>query len=247
MAIGTHGALAAFWLGSLVALYVLLRHDPAAALPALRRFSSLAVGGVAALLAAGVGFAALQLGSLADVTQTPYGRLILLKAALLASLLALAATNRFVLTPRLARGAADATAQLRRSVAIEVALVVAVLVATAVLAQTSPHAGPRVMSLNANGRVATVTLDPGRAGRNAITAVLTDARGRPLEAAAVEIEMANPAAGVEPLTRPMRQLAPGHYRHESRELAFAGTWRIEIRARIDDFEQMRWSTQFDLH
>ena len=245
-AIGVHGLAAAFWFGSLLALHVLLRRDVTQALPALQRFSRLGAGGVAVLLAAGVGFAALQLHSLADLTQSSYGRLMLLKAALLAALIALAAINRFVLMPRLSRGAGDALAKLRRTIAAEIAMVIAVLAATAVLVQTPPHRGPLSRSLEAGGRHATLTLDPGRAGRNAITAVLADAQGRALDVAAVEIDLSNPGAGIEPMRRTMQRVAAGRYQHEGGELAFAGTWQLEIRARIDDFERVSWSTRLDL-
>ena len=128
----------------------------------------------------------------------------------------------------------------------QIAVVVAALATIAVPVQTPPHRGPLSRPLDAGGRHATLTLDPGRAGRNAITAVLADAQGRALEVAAVEIDLSNPGAGIEPMRRTTQRVAAGRYHHEGGELAFAGTWQVEIRAHIDDFEQVRWSTRLDL-
>ena len=245
--IGAHGLGAAFWAGSLVALLALLRRESAQAVPALQRFSSLALAAVATLLAAGIGFACLQLASFEALWDTPYGRLVLVKAALLAVLLAFAATNRLVLLPRLIEGNGKAAASLlRRSISAEIVVVVAVLTATAALVQTSPHTGPLVRTLNANGRTAMLSLDPGRSGFNSITAALRDAQNGPLEAVAVELELSNPTIGIEPIRRPMVRIAAGRYHYEGSELALAGAWQLGIRARIDDFDLVVWSTELML-
>src|SRR5690606_1147850 len=71
-----------------------------------------------------------------------YGRIWLVKMALVATLMGLAILNRQVLTPRLARRAPHAAAGLRRSIATELVLLVAIVGATALLGQTPP---PRAM------------------------------------------------------------------------------------------------------
>lgn len=251
-ALAAHALVATFWFGSLPALLALLRGGSDSALPALRRFSTLAVAGVAVLLACGVVLAGLQLESPAGLVRTDYGRLVVLKASLLLVLIVLATLNRQVLVPKLASAAGASAKALRASITAEVALIVAVLAATAVLVQTPPHvatvqAEPLVRSLESKGMFATVTLDSGRAGRTHVTVVLGDARHQPLDAPEVEIAMSNPEAGIEAMTRPMRRVAPGTYRHEGGELAFAGTWQIEVRARIDDFERVEWRASVHLH
>jgi copper transport protein len=245
-ALGAHALAAAFWFGSLVALHAVLTRDAAQAGAALRRFSGVAAVVVAILALAGALFAALQLRSLAALAASPYGRLVLLKVALFAALLGLAAANRFVLMPRLARGAAGAGAALRRVIAAEAVLVVAVLAATAALVQTSPHGGAVSRTLQARGYAAALTLAPARPGRNALSVVLQQPDGRPVDPAAVEASVSHPAGGIEAITRPLRRVAPGRYTVEALDLPLAGAWRIEIRARLDDFEQVRWTTDVDL-
>ena len=71
------------------------------AVAATRRFSLLGTISVVALLASGVVNSWMLLGSPRDLMTTDYGRLLLLKIGLFAAMLAIAAVNRFHLTPRL--------------------------------------------------------------------------------------------------------------------------------------------------
>jgi len=147
------------WLGGLLPLALTLRW--AATLPAgtgavaaagaASRFSAVGLASVGALGATGLYNAWEQVGGFAALFGTPYGRWLCLKLALLAPLIALAAVNRLVLTPRLARAAtrqpaaSDATIrQLGRRVLAEALVGVLVLVVVAVLGLTTParHAEP---------------------------------------------------------------------------------------------------------
>jgi copper transport protein len=240
-ALAAHALAAVFWAGSLVALFAILRAGADEVLPALRRFSRIAIVAVPVLALGAIGFAAVQLSALADLRQTPYGGLILLKALLLAVLVALAAVNRFRLVPALGRGDARAADGLRRTIAGEIALVVCVAGVTAVLSQTPP---PRpaatgvVLSLHAGERSVELAVAPAHAGRNTIRATFGELDARRPEPAEVILEIANPGAGVEPIVRRPERVAPGVYRHEGGELAFVGTWTIAIHARIGDFDRV---------
>ena len=219
---------AAFWSGSLFALLA------APSSVALRRFSRLGMVAVAVLVAGGTAFAVLQLDALDDLTGSEYGRLIIGKVMLLAGLLVLASLNRFNFLPRLERGERSAARRLSVSIAGEIALVVCVVALTAILVQTPP---PRqagfAQTLQAAGRVAELAVSPARPGQNTVTVRFRD--GDPAE---VVLELSNPGAGVEPIARPMRREAPGRYSHQGGELMVAGTWTIEIRARIGDFDRV---------
>ncbi len=128
-----HLAIVAFWFGSLWPLrQVIALESRAQAARAIAAFSALAVRVVPVIALAGVGMAAVLLPDVAALTQ-PYGLLLLGKIALFALLMGLAAVNRLRLTPALERGAARAPAQLRRSIALEYALIGATLALTAVM------------------------------------------------------------------------------------------------------------------
>ena len=235
-----HVAGAAFWAGSLVALAAILRRSTeAAAASALGRFSGFGVVAVLALMAAGVGFAIMQLDSPGELVSSGYGRWITAKSALLAALLALAAWNRLRLLPALARGTPDAAPRFRRTVAAEVVLMGAVIVAAAVLAQTPPPratASQAIVVLEDSGYTMRLAVRPARAGVNAF-AVTFAKDGAPFDPAEVSLEIGSIAGGVEPIVRDAVRVAPGDYRTESAPLMFPGEWAIVIRARVSDFDQ----------
>jgi copper transport protein len=246
VAVAAHGLAAAFWTGSLVALLAMLRQDGGEAGPALRRFSRIATAAVAVLIAAGAGFAAMQLASPRELLHTRYGNLILAKAALFAALLAIAAYNRFVLLASMDRDASGTAAKLRCSIAAEIAIIIAVVALTAVLTQTSPREERIVNTLSAGSHTAAITIRPGRAGRNAIAVQFRDRDGRPYDPVEATLDIANPAARVEPMTRPLARAGQGDYRYEGAELAFPGRWSFEIRMRVDDFEQHQFTGSIDV-
>jgi copper transport protein len=227
VALSVHVLAAGFWAGSLFALFA----GPSAV--SLRRFSRLGIVAVASLVLGGVTFAVMQLHSLAEVTGSEYGRLIVGKATLLAGLLVLASLNRYRFLPKLEHGDAAASRRLRASIAGEIVLMACVMTLTALLVQTPP---PRdagfVASVQAMGRVAEISVSPARAGHNSVTVRFRDA-----DPAEVVLELGNPQAGVEPVARPMRRDAPGYYRWEGAELLFGGTWSLEVQALIGDFDR----------
>ncbi len=149
-----HGWAAAVWVGALVAFLLLLRAGAAtpeasAALHrALHGFSGVGTALVAVLVVTGAinGWFLIGLGHLDGLWTTPYGRLLSLKLILFVGMLALAAANRFQLTPALGRGLGGqdgeraAVAALRRSVVIETAVGLAVLALVAWFGTLAPPA-----------------------------------------------------------------------------------------------------------
>lgn len=128
-----HVTIVAFWLGSLWPLRQLTLLEPRAlATRALEAFSAVALWAVPVIALAGAGMAVMLLPDVAALTR-PYGLLLIGKLTLFTLLMALAALNRLRLTPALARGVAQAPAQLRRSIALEYALICATLALTAVM------------------------------------------------------------------------------------------------------------------
>lgn len=134
-----HVAAAAWWVGG---LWILLRasktEEGAAFAQLVRRFSSQALWIVGVLVAAGIVAAAFLLQLKLDFSRD-YDRGLALKIGFACALLAVAASNKFLLTPGLER---RLTAQpaLRRSIVGELSLVACIVAATASLTTfTSPH------------------------------------------------------------------------------------------------------------
>lgn len=146
-----HLIAGAAWLGGLVPLALLLKRaagtcEPVSPVAArtVERFSALAIAAVAALLLTGATNVEWLLGSFAGIAS-PWGRVLMVKLALVAALLTLAAANRLILLPRLrANGAVEqraALAALRRTVLLEQGLAILVLAAASLLGTLPPPLG----------------------------------------------------------------------------------------------------------
>lgn len=157
-----HIGAASIWLGAVGALVwtlVARRRLPAATAEpdialVLGRLAQLASAAGVAVVASGVLAALIEVPSLAALTSTEYGRLLSLKAVLVAALLAVAAFNALVAAPRRARGTAHAgSLELGRSVSMELVVGAVVLLAAAALSQLAP-AGAAVAARATEARIA---------------------------------------------------------------------------------------------
>lgn len=134
-----HLVAAAAWLGGLFLLVLLLGAARGTddvsiflAAEATKRFSTLGIASVGTLFLTGIVNAWFLVGSFDALMVTEYGRLLALKLGLFAVMVAFAAVNRFLLTPRLLtpslQSPAESPARLRslgqltRNSAIEVVL-----------------------------------------------------------------------------------------------------------------------------
>ena len=147
---GLHLLAAGAWLGALPPLAMLLvraaRQASQANLAhfALARFSGIGPAVVAVLVLTGLINSWFLIGPqhLAAAVASPYFWVLMIKLGLFAAMLALAAANRFLLTPRLARdlesGPGAVVTRLKRSVCAETALAALVIAAVAVLGTLAP-------------------------------------------------------------------------------------------------------------
>ncbi|MEH3100990.1 copper homeostasis membrane protein CopD [Sphingomonas adhaesiva] len=143
---GLHAVAAAGWFGALLALTggVIGRASSYRSTYALHRFSLFGTVFVATLVVTGAINTVMIAGiaALPTLASTLYGRLLIAKLALFGAMLLLAATNRWRLTPRLVREGAAAIPALRRSLAVETALALAIMILVAALGTLDPTAAP---------------------------------------------------------------------------------------------------------
>lgn len=143
-AYAVHVIGAAVWLGALPPLYLLVARalrgseGKGAAEFALRRFSPVGMIAVAAILGGGIVNVLSRASSLRALADSTWGQIAFLKALVMAAMIAAAAHNRFVLTPRLESEGGASLAHLSRNVAFEQAAGVLVLMAAAVLGLFHP-------------------------------------------------------------------------------------------------------------
>src|SRR3954470_7974458 len=126
-----HVAAASVWLGGAVALGLSFR-AAGDHMRTVKRFSSIALASVAVLAATGVVRALSELHNVSQLWTTGYGRALLVKTVLLATLVTLGWVNRYRLIPT---GRVDG---VRRNVAAELVLLGGLVVAVALLTDLRP-------------------------------------------------------------------------------------------------------------
>lgn len=125
-----HLLAAGAWLGGLIPFALAMRRDDSDVVA--RRFSTLGTVCVGLIVVTGAMNSWYLVGGPSGLVGTDYGRVLLGKLALFAVLLAVAAVNRFRLTPRGDAGA------LRRNALIETALGIFIVTIVAVLGTMAP-------------------------------------------------------------------------------------------------------------
>jgi len=137
-----HLLAAGAWLGALPALVHCLGrfHTLDGVAQVTRRFSNLGVVSVSVLIASGLSNAWYLVGDVPALFGTDYGRLLLAKLGLFATMLGLAVANRGYWAPRLAGGDRGAPHLLRRNAVLEIAAGIGVVIIVGVLGVTVPAA-----------------------------------------------------------------------------------------------------------
>ena len=203
-----HLAAGSIWIGGLVGLLVLWRSVPAdrriAALAVcVPRFSNVALGSVLVLVATGTVSAVIELPTLASLSESGYGQMLLAKIALLLGALSLAAMNLTRARPRLRPAtsrpeSATAALLLRRMASGEVVLLAGAVLAASVLTSLAPPAsaladigtptregrpGAGPGGGRARGLPVRLRVDPNRAAVPNAFAVRVTRSGRPVDGA----------------------------------------------------------------
>jgi copper resistance protein D len=260
---GLHLIAAAAWLGALlplIALFAAAGADDASlaiARTATARFSILGVASVGTLLATGIVNTFYLAGSAPALLHTDYGRLLLIKIALFLLMVAIAAVNRFRLTPQLlqhARIAAsrDALRQLHRNAAIETLAGAAVIAIVAALGTMPPAIHPAHQHLTYGPvpadaafvhihlveGMADVTIRPGRAGRARATIRLWDGDFEALNARQVSLTLTAPAATVVGNAYPAREGRDGAWQVDGIALSEPGNWTVTVDVALDQTKRL---------
>ncbi len=247
-----HVWAAAAWFGGLVLLWRTLRARARAGADAhetasvVSRFSSLAAVSLLVVAAAGSAMTWIEVRAAEALTSTTYGWVLVAKVGIVLVVAAIALYNRFGLVPAMRAGKAKAAlARIRRTVSVEAAALVVVVALAAVLVNVTPArtaagiAGlfEETVQLGDAGSVQ-IVVDPARAGDNEIHLYTYDPSGRPADIAeSLTLELSLPAAGLGPIERQPYRAGPAHHQLDGDTLATAGTWVIEIIARVDRFSE----------
>jgi copper transport protein len=237
------------------------------------RFSVVAGVSVAIVMATGVFNGLAEIPTWEALRETTYGRVLLAKLALVLPLLVIAGVNAFVLKP-LFVGAVDGLYQqggsgtvdqqrawseqlramrrwLPRTIVIEVALVIAVFAAVAVLSQTSTAEGEIAQeraeagqgqafdqSAETDGVRLTLQVRPNVVGINEYTLLVQDAAsGEPIETvtqARLRFEYDDVEGAVAPSEIILNRFGAGDYRGAGAYFTQPGNWRVAASIRRSD-------------
>jgi putative copper resistance protein D len=234
------------WLGALPALVLLLAqarrsNEPAwraLATRATRRFTLLGIVCVAALLASGVVNSWNLLAGPRDLVATDYGRLLLLKIGLFVAMLAIAAVNKYHLTPQLP--APVALCALQRNSLAETALGIGVLLFVGALGTMEPAAHVHTSSseippdaafvhIHTSEAMAEVTIDPGRAGRVRVSIRLSQEDSAIFSAAEVMVVFTPQAQpGAPAISRAATRQSDGTWQVDGLEIGPPGIWIVKL-------------------
>jgi copper transport protein len=243
------------WLGGIVALAIalpVLAERGTLAAEALARFSVLAAGLLAALVASGTLVAWRVVESWSALVETAYGRLLLAKVVTVLAAILLATWNRFVLLPRLqqatrSRERRSGVSTIGRVVLAEGALLGVVLVFTGLLVDRSPDvaagtAPPTVQTTMLGTIEAKATVASPVTGPSTVTLELFDSSGQPTEGyAAPEATLSSGSLDLGDVS--LQNVGPGVY---SGQVIFpsAGRWELSVSLRTGEFDNPVGSVPF---
>ncbi|RWP36245.1 copper resistance CopC/CopD family protein [Mesorhizobium sp.] len=248
-----HGAGIAFWAGALAPLGLTIRRKPAGAAHFLRRFSQAILPVVAVLAATGFVLAVIQVQAPAALLETAYGRLLLVKLALLLFLFTLAAINRWKLTGPAEAGETEVQRRLVRSIGIEMLIVLAIFGVAAGWRFTPPPralaiaaAQPASVHIHTPKAMADLSITPGHVGPVAASIVIMTGDFGPLDAEQVMLVLSKPDSGIEPIKRAATKPGDGTWRVDDLVVPVPGRWTARLDILISDFEMVKIEAPIDI-
>ena len=240
-----HLAAMSVWIGGLVTI---VASGGGRRVAVARQVSPVALAAVATLAVTGLINVWRQVGALSGLTDTSYGRWLLVKTALVVGVVTIAWTTRWSVTRATdpdAGGAGTAPAA-QRLVIVELVGIAAVLVATSFLVNSPPanaqRAAPASFSVVNGDRIAQVVVDPARTGGTVMHVYITGDR---IGAAPDEIvvQVGLPERGIGPLTIETTDAGPGHVTTANALFPIGGSWTVEVRARYGEFDLVTFTGQ----
>lgn len=265
-----HIVAGAFWLGGLLALGLKLTRElrgkqaesVEAEVSTFNRFSMLATFSVISVAISGglMAIAITQTWRPLDILERNYGRILGFKIAVVVIVLLIAASNRWLLIPRIRIGAQNIVRKkLRRLVLAELALLVLVLGFSAVLTQQNPT--PLQAESDSNGTATiyaeSLELDDGTQLEVIVThlqdgswqadARISDSEGNFLtDVTDVKMDWYLPSAGIGPLSMSLESASEIEGYRGTVQLPFGGEWEVRFRARTDPFTQVKTTFTVDV-
>jgi copper transport protein len=240
--LAAHLIAAAVWLGGIPSLLLAVRGGGWAIVGRFSRAATIALGVVAL---AGTSTALVIAGDVSVIFDTTWGRLLAAKVALVGLAVGAGAANRTLLRDRSRHDV------LRRLLAVEGALLVAIVATSGAVTRHSPEASgsagdePILATVDAGPLAVEVAIGAPDADVRALHVTVYEG-DQPLEIEDLTLALASEPNGIAAIPQRLDPAGTGHYIGATDDLRLRGTWTIEVVVRVDTFTEHSGSTQIDL-
>jgi copper transport protein len=243
-----------FWLGGLVYFFTGIRHIQRFDSPARMKLTSTLAGqfSINALIFVGLigltGFysASLRVGSWPALLTSLYGHALLVKQAFVAGLLVIAATNLFIISPRLKRDQLQGiettglVARFRKILVVELTFAALLLASVSFLTYIPPAkiATPPNTDFTSIKQVddlkVEISISPARVGQNEFMLMLISSDGRPISTAKKVLLRFTPNQANVPPSE-IELISDGEmFSAKGAHLSFPGQWQVQAVVRRED-------------
>jgi copper transport protein len=259
-----HLAAMSIWVGGIVAIVVVVGRNGLWA--AVTRFSPIALGAVVALAITGVVNAWRQLDGLDSITDSTYGKWLLVKVLLVGVVVVAAAVSRRQVRQRSTIDAVPAVSTvgaasapptdptgLHRSVMVELAGIAVALVATVGLVNSPPPQAladadpvPVTVTATQGNWMAQIDLVPAATGGTTMHVYLLATDGSRDVADEITVSATLPAQELGPIDIPTIPVAPNHVTTDDAVFPIPGVWELTVTARFGEFDQIVLTTTAEI-
>ena len=219
-----HLAAISTWVGALLVLAVIYRDNDVE--NEAKKFSRMATWSMPVVVVTGVVQGLHLLGGISTITDTNFGKLLLLKTLLVAGVVFLGSKARNQLH-------AGGFSSITKVIRWESTVVVLVLAVTSLMVAQSPNSiAPKSVGFSAtkvqNGIVAELSVVPAVVGTAEVHVILTPPGGSLTPAKSVTVQFDLPARSIPPIPVNMTEIGPNHWIGIV-QFPFSGEWNMNTR------------------
>lgn len=235
-----HVLAAGVWGGGVIVLAIIAPSLYRATTPASRgvivlgivkRFTRLALGGLAVLVVTGAIGALILVGSISEIWQTPWGRVLIAKVSVVVLAVAIAGLTR------------RAAPSFLRAVQLEALLIIIVIALTGTLSglapqgsSSTPVTGPFRLEQRIDARIVNVDVVPGTVhALSDVHVIVVNDVGQPaVDVADATVTLSSPAQGITSLPVKLERVGAAHWAGKV-TIPEPGPWTVTTHLRIGQF------------
>ena len=237
-----HFSSVVLWVGGLIVVAFGGVMRSAHADVVVRRFSRMATFAIPIAVITGLWQTWHLVPALSDITQTAWGKALLVKTCFVIAAVTLGGFARWLVQ----RGEGNS---IHRIIVVELLIATVVLGVTAGMLAKSPEvtAANAVFSTQlVNGdTIASIAVTPGRVGNNEIHVTISTPSGTLSPVDNVTMRLTLPGSEVPTITAAVSELGPNHF-VGALSILTAGTWNLEILVQPDPSTSTRFSTDIPI-